>query len=100
MSFFEILGLILIGIGLIFSAFGVYGLFKLKNFYARATIASLIDTAGFLFIAIGMIAYKGISTFSLKTLFLIILVFLLNPLANHYIVRGAHNSGLRITKEN
>lgn len=95
----QIIGIVLIAIGTIFAALGVFGIYYYKDFYARATISSLIDSAGFLCIAVGVIFYKGLSTFSMKTLFLIILVLLLNPLANHYIVRGAYNSGHRPGKE-
>lgn len=95
----ELIGLILIGIGIVFASFGVYGIYYYKNFYTRAALASLIDSTGFLIMAVGVIVFKGLSNFSLKTGFLIILVLLLNPLANHYIVRGAHTSGHRPGKE-
>lgn len=85
--------------GTIFAIIGVYGIYSYKDFYTRANIASLIDSTGFLCIAIGLMFYKGFSTFSLKTFFLIILVLLLNPLANHYVVRGADTSGHRPGKE-
>lgn len=94
----QIIGLILMVIGAVFAAIGVYGIYAYKDFYARATIASLIDSTGFLCISIGLVFYKGFSTFSFKTLFLIMLVLLLNPLANHFVVRGAHTSGYRSGK--
>lgn len=99
MLVFKIIGIILVAIGTVFAGFGVFGLYYYKNFYTRASIASLIDSAGFLCVAVGVIFYKGLTGFSLKTFFLIILVLLLNPLANHYIVRGAHTSGHRPGKE-
>ncbi len=99
MSLYEWIGLIIAFIGAIFIAVGIYGIYYYQNFYTRATIASLIDSVGFLLICFGLIVYKGISAFSLKIFFLIILVLLLNPLANHYIVRGAHTSGHRPGKE-
>ena len=86
-------------IGLLFIAVGVFGLYYYKNFYTKATLASLIDSVGFLFVAIGVVVYMGLSSFSLKTIFLILLILLLNPLANHFIVRGAHSSGYRPGKE-
>lgn len=99
MAIHELIGMILIGIGIVFAGFGVFGIYYYKNFYTRASIASLIDSTGFLFMALGVIVYKGLSNFSYKTGFLIILVLLLNPLANHYIVRGAHTSGHRPGRE-
>lgn len=95
----QIVGTVFTSIGILFIAIGVFGIYKYNNFYIRATISSLIDSAGFLFVSIGIIVYKGFSTFSFKILFLIILVLLLSPLSNHYIVRGAHNSGYHPRKE-
>lgn len=93
------IGIGLSAVGLLFITIGLFGVYTYKNFYAKATIASLIDSVGFLLIATGIMAYMGISTFSLKVLFLILLTLLLNPLGNHYIVRGAHTSGYRPGKE-
>lgn len=99
MPIHQIIGMILIVIGIAFATFGIFGIYYYKNFYTRAAIASLIDSTGFLFIAIGVMFYQGLSSFTFKTGFLIVLVLLLNPLANHYIVRGAHSSGHRPGKE-
>lgn len=99
MALHQWIGLGLSIIGLIFIAVGVFGLYNYNNFYTKATLSSLIDSTGFLFISFGVLVYMGRSSFSLKTFFLIILIMLLNPLANHYIVRGAHTSGYRPEKE-
>ena len=93
------IGIILSIIGLLFISVGIFGLYNYKNFYTKAAISSLIDSVGFLFISIGVVFYMGLSSFSLKTVVLIVLILLLNPLANHYIVRGAHTSGYRPGKE-
>lgn len=95
----EFIGLLIIGIGILFMLFGIYGLYKYKDFFARISLASLIDSAGFLCITLGAIIYVGISAFSLKILFLLLLILLLNPLANHYILRGAYLSGHYSRKE-
>ena len=89
----ENIGYILMIIGALFITIGIYGMFKFKNIFTRAAIASLIDTAGFILIATGIIFYKGFSLFSLKIGVIIFFVVLLNPLANHIIVRGAYSSG-------
>ena len=99
MSIARIIGIGLMALGLISSAIGVYALYRFKNFYTKASVASLIDTAGFLLMIFGLILIHGLAAYSLKLILLIILVLLLNPLANHYIVRGAHSSGHRLEKE-
>ncbi len=99
MALHEILGMVFITIGILFIIIGIFGLYRYKDFYTRASVSSLIDSAGFLFISFGIILFKGISTFSLKILFLILLTLLLNPLASHFTVRGAYLSGHRPRKE-
>ncbi|PKM54042.1 Cation:proton antiporter [Petrocella atlantisensis] len=99
MALHEILGMVFITIGILFIIIGIFGLYRYKDFYTRASVSSLIDSAGFLFISFGIILYKGISTFSLKIFFLILLTLLLNPLASHFTVRGAYLSGHRPRKE-
>jgi len=92
-------GLFLATIGIIFICIGIFGIYIYDNFYIKATVSSLIDSVGFIFVTVGVIVYKGFSHFSLKTLFLLVLILLLNPLANHYIVRSAHTSGYQPGKE-
>ncbi len=99
MAVHQWIGLVLVSIGLLFITVGIFGIYKYDNFYIKATVSSLIDSLGFLFVSSGVVVYMGLSSFSLKTLFLIVLILLLNPLANHYIVRGAHTSGYHPGKE-
>ncbi len=99
MAIHQWIGIALGLIGMCFIALGVFGLYRFENFYTKATVSSLIDSTGFMLVAAGVVFYKGLSYFSLKTIFLIILILLLNPLANHYIVRGAHTSGYHPGKE-
>ncbi|MCT4598548.1 MAG: monovalent cation/H(+) antiporter subunit G [Vallitalea sp.] len=91
-----IIGFIIISFGLILILIGLIGIIINKNFYSRIMIASVIDTAGFITIIIGIIFLKGFSYFSMKVILILILMLFLNPLATHTIVRGAHTSGFRI----
>ncbi|GKX32177.1 hypothetical protein SH1V18_46570 [Vallitalea longa] len=97
---FEIIGYIIISIGLIFMLIGLIGLLKFKNFYSRVLVSSIIDTASFITIIIGVIFIKGISFFSLKIILILLLMLFLNPLATHTIARNANISGLRIGDDN
>lgn len=91
-----IIGYTLIAIGLLFILIGLIGIFKFKNFYSRILVSSIIDTAAFITIIIGILFVKGFSFFSLKVILILILMLFLNPLATHTIARGAHMSGFRI----
>lgn len=95
----EIIALIVMSGGLFFIGFGVFGLYRFKNFYTRILIASNVDTAGFILLLSGVIIKHGFSFFSLKVGFIIGLVLVVNPLITHAITRSAYNSGFKIKKE-
>ncbi len=91
----EVVGIILAVLGLLFSASGLVIVYYFKGFYIKAATTSLIDSAGFILIVLGIIIYSGLNFFSLKVLFLLIFALMLNPLSNHYIVKGAYRSGYK-----
>jgi len=90
---------IILIIGLIFISFGVFGLYRFKNFFTRILIASHIDTLGFIVLMIGVLVRTGISWFSAKVILIIAVSMLINPIITHSIARSAYYSGYRIEKE-
>lgn len=92
MSIHEIIGAIIIGAGLVFQLFGIYGISRYQDFYVSLAVSSLIDSAGLITILIGLIIYAGPSMAALKIGFILFLMLLLNPLSNHILGRGAHAS--------
>ena len=90
----EIIGNIVLAAGLLFMFFGVVGLFRFDNFYARILITGKIDTVGTLTVLFGLMIKHGISFFSLKLLLLAVLALLLNPLVSHVVARSAYLSEL------
>lgn len=96
----EIIGYLMIILGLIIMLIGLIGLIKFQNFYSRILISSIIDTASYITIIIGIIFIKGIGFFSLKIILISSLMLFLNPLSTHTIARNAHISGLKIGDDN
>lgn len=94
----EIIGNILIGAGICFIAFGVFGIFRGKNFYSRILIASKVDTVGLITVLSGVAVKSGLSFFSLKTALIILIVIITNPLITHSIARSAYYSGYKAEK--
>ncbi len=90
-------GLVILGLILIF--IGLMGLYRFKQFYQRLLIASIIDTAGFISVAVGIIINSGFSSFSFKILLILLLMLSLNPIASHIIAKGAYGSGYKIEEE-
>lgn len=95
----DLLGTIIIVIGVIFVTIGVIGIYRFNNFYSRALSASKVDTVGFITIIIGVILKSGFSFFTLKVLVILIISMLINPMITHSIVRSAKISGYKIGKE-
>ncbi len=95
----NILGTIIIVIGVIFVTIGVIGIYRFNNFYSRALAASKVDTVGYITIIIGVILKSGFSFFTLKVLVILIISMLINPMITHSIVRSAKISGYKIGKE-
>ncbi len=95
----QIVGIVISAVGLCFSLAGVIILYKYKGFYIKAATTSLIDSTGFILIVLGIIVYSGISFISFKVVLLLLFVMMLNPLSNHYIVKGAYRSGFKDEKD-
>jgi len=87
---------IVIGIGLVFMAIGVIGLYKYKDFYPSILIASKIDTVGMMTVILGVAIRHGISFFSGKLLLILVIILILNPLVAHVMTRSAYAAGHKL----
>ena len=85
-------GNIIIFAGIVFMLFGVVGIFRFKNFYARILVAAIIDTVGVFTVIIGIAVKHGLGFFSMKLLLLIILTMIINPLLAHIMAGSAYLS--------
>ena len=92
----EIAGSIIIYIGILFMVFGVIGILKFRNFYARVLVTTKIDTVGAFTVIIGIAVKHGFSFFSLKLLLLLVILMIVNPLVTNIIAHCAHSSGLEV----
>jgi len=89
----------IIALGILFILFGVAGFIRFKRFYTRILITAKIDTVGVVTIIIGAAIKHGLSFFSVKTLLLMIIMMIINPMATHMITRSAYKSGLPVINE-
>lgn len=90
----QTIGEIVITIGFMFLLTGTIGQFKFKTFYKRLLVSSIIDSASVLLIFTGIIIIQGLSSFSYKVVLILIIMFLINPLATHKLGRSAYLSHL------
>ena len=88
----EVIGLMVMALGLLLMTIGLVGLFKFKNFYARILVVSKVDTVGIILFMFGVMIREGISFFSGKVFLIVIITLLLGPLVGHMIARSAYLS--------
>jgi multicomponent Na+:H+ antiporter subunit G len=90
----EIAVLVLAVGGVFFGVVAVVGLVRLPDLYTRAHSTSKSETLGaVLILASVAIAFEG-NLSSIKTVLLLVFMFLTNPTAAHAIVRAATDQGI------
>ncbi|MEC2075553.1 monovalent cation/H(+) antiporter subunit G [Metabacillus fastidiosus] len=97
----ELIAVLLILIGTIFSFFSAIGLIRLPDVYTRSHAASKSSTMGVLFILVGTFFFFMMEEgyFSIRLFLGIFFVFLTAPVAAHVIVRAAYRSKVGLAKE-
>lgn len=95
MSANEMLGTVLVLVGLLAMLVGSIGLVRLPDFFARTHAASKVDTVGVLLALIGIATISGANLDTVKVLLAGLFVMLTNPVAAHALGRAAWMSGLR-----
>lgn len=84
---------ILFIIGLIFIFIGVLGIYRFKTFHSRLIAATLIDTAGYICILIGIMLRWGFQTVTAKLILLFFAIIVINPVFTHFLVQLSWKSG-------
>ncbi|MCL2575307.1 MAG: monovalent cation/H(+) antiporter subunit G [Defluviitaleaceae bacterium] len=91
---------IIIGIGLFFMIMGAIGIFRFDDFYKRILLAAKVDTVGMITLVIGLGVRHGAMGdvfFTLKLVFIVVIILILNPLVAHVMARSAYASGYKLT---
>ncbi|MCD6117206.1 Na+/H+ antiporter subunit G [bacterium] len=92
----EIVGKIIIGMGVAFDALGCLGLLRLPDVYNRLQAATKCVTFGTCGILFGIFIMKGFTGLGVKALIGIPFVLLTSPVGAHAIARGAHIFGVKL----
>jgi multicomponent Na+:H+ antiporter subunit G len=71
------------------------GVVRFPDFYTRMHAAGKADTLGQSLIFLALIIYDGFSPLSLKLFLIIILFYLINPAATHFVAQAAYLARLR-----
>ncbi|MDF1558063.1 MAG: monovalent cation/H(+) antiporter subunit G [ANME-2 cluster archaeon] len=91
----NVISAIFIIVGLFFIVVGTIGLLRLPDFYSRMHATGKCDTLGVGLTITGLLIYNGFNFISVKLLFLVIFIFVANPVATHAIARAAYKVGLQ-----
>lgn len=94
MSPLEWLAVALIAGGVFFSLVAVVGIIRLPDLYTRAHATSKSDTLGTVLSLAGVALLLGSDLSVVKTVFLLLFMFLTNPTAAHAITRAAYDQGI------
>lgn len=85
----EILAALLVGVGTFFGFVATVGIIRLPDLYSRLHAASKSDTLGSVLSLAGIAVVLGLSTESMKLVFLLVFLFVTSPTAAHAIARAA-----------
>ncbi|MFC6826151.1 monovalent cation/H(+) antiporter subunit G [Halopelagius fulvigenes] len=80
--------------GLFFGLVAAVGIIRLPDLYTRAHATSKSDTLGSVLTLAGVAIVFGADFTAVKTVFLLLFMFITNPTAAHAIARAAHDQGI------
>lgn len=92
----EIVGMLAIGFGVVFSTLGVIGVFRLPDVYARLHASGKVSTLGVFGILLGTALLVPDAAF--KLIALAIFLIISSPAASHAIGLAAYRSGVRMQR--
>ena len=94
----EIIGYILIAIGVLFDIFGCIGLVRFPDVYNRLQASTKCVTLGTIMLLIGVAFASGSGAMSAKAVVCAVFILLTSPTAAHAVAKGAYSSGVELWK--
>ena len=92
----DIIGYILIAIGILFNIFGCIGLVRFPDVYNRLQAATKCVTLGTIMLLVGAALVSGNGSMSAKAIICAVFILITSPTAAHAIARGAYASGVEL----
>ena len=92
----DIIGYILIIIGILFDIFGCIGLVRFPDVYNRLQASTKCVTLGTFLVLIGVALVCGLSALSMKAVICGVFILITSPTAAHAIAKGAYASGVEL----
>ena len=92
----DIIGYILITIGILFNIFGCIGLVRFPDVYNRLQASTKCVTLGTILLLIGVAVISGLGAISAKAVICAVFILITSPTAAHAIAKGAYTSGVKL----
>ncbi len=92
----DAVGMVFIGIGLLFDLLGCIGLVRMPDVYNRLQAATKCVTFGTCSIMFGTFLIVGLCSTGVKALLCIVFVALTAPVSAHALARAAHRAGVKL----
>jgi multicomponent Na+:H+ antiporter subunit G len=95
----EIIGYILIAIGILFDIFGCIGLVRFPDVYNRLQASTKCVTLGTVLVLVGTAVIHGWGSIAAKAIICAVFVLITSPTGAHAIAKGAYASGVALWKD-
>jgi len=90
----DVVGYILIALGILFNIFGCVGLVRFPDVYNRLQASTKCVTLGTVLLLVGVAIANGTGAMAAKAIICAVFVFVTLPTAAHAIAKGAYASGV------
>lgn len=95
----DIIGYILISMGIAFDIFGCIGLVRFPDVYNRLQASTKCVTLGTILLLVGVAMVEGLSPISTKAIICAVFILITSPTAAHAIAKGAYASGVQLWEQ-
>jgi multicomponent Na+:H+ antiporter subunit G len=92
----EIIGYILVTVGILFNIFGCIGLVRFPDVYNRLQAATKCVTLGTFLLLVGVAIASGSGAIAAKAIVCAIFILITSPTAAHAIAKGSHAAGVEL----
>ena len=92
----QIVGVVLMSVGLAFDVFGCIGLVRLPDVYNRLQAATKCVTLGTCLLLVGCSVYAADADAGIKAVLCAVFILLTSPVGAHALARGAHRGGVKL----
>jgi multicomponent Na+:H+ antiporter subunit G len=92
----DIIGYILITIGILFDIFGCIGLVRFPDVYNRLQASTKCVTLGTILVLVGVALVSASGPITAKAIICAVFILITSPTAAHAIAKGAYASGVKL----